>query len=265
MADSGARGSTQQLKQLAGMRGLMSKPSGEIIETPITANFREGLTVLQYFISTHGARKGLVDTALRTATAGYLTRRLVDVAQDVVISEEDCKDKEGYTIHAEDGKYGGEPIGRRVRGRAVMEDLLDEKGEVFVKKGKIIDKEAAHKIDELKLESIKIRSLIKCKSLRGVCRLCYGNDLSKNQLIKMGEAVGIVTAQAIGEPGTQLTMRTFHTGGVAGGAGSDITMGLPRVEEIFETRPPQFKALLADVDGKVKSVEDKGKNKIIVS
>jgi len=263
MIDSKSRGNWSVLDQMMGMRGIFTNPSGELIELPVKDSFKEGLTPLEYFISTHGARKGLVDTALRTATAGYLTRRLVDVAQDVVISEEDCKDKEGYTIHAEDGKYGGEPIGRRVRGRAVMEDLLDEKGEVFVKKGKIIDKEAAHKIDELKLESIKIRSLIKCKSLRGVCRLCYGNDLSKNQLIKMGEAVGIVTAQAIGEPGTQLTMRTFHTGGVAGGAGSDITMGLPRVEEIFETRPPQFKALLADVDGKVKSVEDKGKNKII--
>lgn len=261
MVDSKSRGNWSVLDQMMGMRGIFANPSGELIELPVKDSFKEGLAPLEYFISTHGARKGLVDTALRTATAGYLTRRLVDVAQDVVISEEDCKDKEGYTIHASDGKFSGEPIGRRVRGRVTMEDIVDEAGEVVVKKGKIIDKEAAIKIDKLKLESVRIRSLIKCKSLRGVCRLCYGNDLSKNRLVEMGEAVGIVTAQAIGEPGTQLTMRTFHTGGVAGGA--DITMGLPRVEEIFETRPPTFKALVADIDGKIKSVQEKGKNKII--
>ncbi|OGM95933.1 MAG: DNA-directed RNA polymerase subunit beta' [Candidatus Yanofskybacteria bacterium RIFCSPHIGHO2_02_FULL_38_22b] len=261
MVDSKSRGNWSVLDQMMGMRGIFANPAGELIELPVKDSFKEGLTPLEYFISTHGARKGLVDTALRTATAGYLTRRLVDVAQDVVIMEEDCKDKDGYTLHASDGKFSGEPIGRRVRGRVVLEDIVDEKGDVVVKKGKIVDKEASLKIDELKPESIKIRSLIKCKALRGVCRMCYGNDLSKNKLVELGEAVGIVTAQAIGEPGTQLTMRTFHTGGVAGGA--DITMGLPRVEEIFEARPPSFKALLADVDGKVKSVEEKGKNKII--
>ena len=261
IVDSKSRGSWSAPEQMMGMRGIFANPSGELIELPVKDSFKEGLTPLEYFISTHGARKGLVDTALRTATAGYLTRRLVDVAQDVVIMEEDCKDKEGYTLHASDGKFSGEPIGRRVRGRVILEDITNEKGEVVVKKGKVVDKEASQKIDEIKPESIKIRSLIKCKSLRGVCRMCYGNDLSKNQLVKLGEAVGIVTAQAIGEPGTQLTMRTFHTGGVAGGA--DITMGLPRVEEIFEARPPSFKALLADVEGKIKSVEEKGKNKII--
>ena len=261
MVDSKSRGNWSVLDQMMGMRGIFANPAGELIELPVKDSFKEGLTPLEYFISTHGARKGLVDTALRTATAGYLTRRLVDVAQDVVVTEEDCKDKEGYTLYAEDGKFSGEPLGRRARGRVVIEDLKDESGNVIVKKGKVIDKEVAHKIDELKIESIRIRSLIKCKTLRGVCRLCYGNDLSKNKLVQLGEAVGIVTAQAIGEPGTQLTMRTFHTGGVAGGA--DITMGLPRVEEIFETRPPQFKALVADMDGKVKSVEENSKNKII--
>jgi len=259
--DSKSRGSWAAPEQMMGMRGIFANPSGELIELPVKDSFKEGLAPLEYFISTHGARKGLVDTALRTATAGYLTRRLVDVAQDVVITEEDCKDKEGYTLYAEDSKFSGETLGRRVRGRVVLEDIVDDKGEVIVKKGKVADKEASHKIDELKISSARIRSLIKCKVLRGVCRLCYGNDLSKNRLIEMGEAVGIVTAQAIGEPGTQLTMRTFHTGGVAGGA--DITMGLPRVEEIFEVRPPQFKALVADVDGKVKSVEEKSKQKII--
>ncbi|MDP3763506.1 MAG: DNA-directed RNA polymerase subunit beta' [bacterium] len=261
MVDSKSRGNWSVLDQMMGMRGIFANPAGELIELPVKDSFKEGLAPLEYFISTHGARKGLVDTALRTATAGYLTRRLVDVAQDVVVMEEDCKDKEGYTLYSSDGKFSGEPIGRRVRGRIVMEDIVDENGDILVKKGKVIDKESAQKIDELNVETIKIRSLIKCKALRGVCRLCYGNDLSKNRLVEMGEAVGIVTAQAIGEPGTQLTMRTFHTGGVAGGA--DITMGLPRVEEIFETRPPQFKALLADIDGKVKSVEEKAKQKVI--
>ena len=259
--DSKSRGSWSAPEQMMGMRGIFANPSGELIELPVKDSFKEGLAPLEYFISTHGARKGLVDTALRTATAGYLTRRLVDVAQDVVITEGDCKDKEGYTLYAEDSKFSGETIGRRVRGRVVLDDIVDDNSEVIVKKGKIIDKEAAHRIDELKIPSVRIRSLIKCKVLRGVCRMCYGNDLSKNRLVEMGEAVGIGTAQAIGEPGTQLTMRTFHTGGVAGGA--DITMGLPRVEEIFETRPPQFKALLADVDGKVKSIEEKSKQKII--
>jgi DNA-directed RNA polymerase subunit beta' len=260
MVQSGAR--RGDLSQMMGMRGIFANPSGELIELPVRSSFKEGLDPLEYFISTHGARKGLVDTALKTATAGYLTRRLVDVAQDIVITEEDCKDKEGYTLYADDKKFSGETLGKRIKGRVVMEDIVDDGGNVLIKKGKIVDKETAKKIDALKLEKIKIRSLIKCKSLTGVCRMCYGYDLSKNKLVEVGEAVGIVTAQAIGEPGTQLTMRTFHTGGVAGG-GADITMGLPRVEEIFEARPPQFRALIADVDGKVVSIEEKGKQKII--
>ena len=261
MVESKSRGNWSVLDQMMGMRGIFANPAGELIELPVKDSFKEGLAPLEYFISTHGARKGLVDTALRTATAGYLTRRLVDVAQDVVVLDEDCKDKEGYTLYAADGKFGGEPLGRRSRGRVIVEDIKDHDGNVVLKKGKVIDKETSKKIDELKLDTVKIRSIIKCKSLRGICRLCYGNDLSKNRLVEVGEAVGIVTAQAIGEPGTQLTMRTFHTGGVAGGA--DITMGLPRVEEIFEARPPQFKAIISEVDGKVLKVEDKGKQRVI--
>ncbi len=262
MVDSKSRGNWSVLDQMMGMRGIFANPSGELIELPVRNSFKEGLTSLEYFISTHGARKGLVDTALKTATAGYLTRRLVDVAQDVVITEEDCKDKEGYLVHAEDSKFSGETIGKRVKGRTVLDDVLDKDGQVIVKKGKIVDKEAASKIEETGVKSIKIRSVIKCKSLNGICQTCYGYDLSKNKLVEIGEAVGIVTAQAIGEPGTQLTMRTFHTGGVAG-AGADITMGLPRVEEIFEARPPQFKALISDVDGKVLVVEDRGKQRVL--
>src|SRR3989338_5370443 len=261
MVDSKARGNWSTLDQMMGMRGIVVNPSGELIELPIRNSLKEGMTSLEYFISTHGARKGLVDTALKTAEAGYLTRKLVDVAQSVVVLEDDCKDKDGYVVYAEDSKISGESLGKRLKGRVVMEDLADKNEDIIVKKGKIVDKEAAVKIDKAGLDSARIRSLVKCKALDGVCRMCYGHDLSKGELIKSGEAVGIVTAQAIGEPGTQLTMRTFHTGGIAGGA--DITMGLPRVMEIFEARSPQFKALLADVDGKVLSVEEKGKQKII--
>ncbi len=262
MVDSKARGDWSTLNQMMGMRGIVVNPSGELIELPIRNSLKEGMTSLEYFISTHGARKGLVDTALKTATAGYLTRKLVDVAQSVVVLEDDCKDKEGYVVYAEDGKISGDSLGKRLKGRVVMENLSDKNGELIVKKGKVVDKKASKKVDEMAgIDKVRVRSLIKCKALDGVCRLCYGYDLSKGELVKMGEAVGIVTAQSIGEPGTQLTMRTFHTGGVAGGA--DITMGLPRVEEIFEARPPQFKALIADADGKVLSVEDTGKQKII--
>ncbi|HWA64693.1 MAG TPA: DNA-directed RNA polymerase subunit beta', partial [Candidatus Paceibacterota bacterium] len=222
----------------------------------------EGMQPLEYFISTHGARKGLVDTALKTANAGYLTRRLVDVSQDIVVTEEDCKDKEGYVLYAEDSKFSGESLGKRIKGRVILEEVVDAEGTVVAKKGTLIDKEMAAKIDEIKLPSIRIRSVIKCKAGTGVCRACYGYDLSKNELVNIGEAVGIVTAQAIGEPGTQLTMRTFHTGGVAG-SGADITMGLPRIEEIVEARPPQFKALVSDVDGKVIAVEERAKQRTL--
>lgn len=261
LVDSKSRGTWGTLDQMMGMRGIFANPAGELIELPVRNSLKEGLTSLEYFISTHGARKGLVDTALKTATAGYLTRRLVDVAQDIVVTEEDCKDKEGFVMHAEDGKASGETLGRRVKGRAVLDDIVDKDGNIIVKKNKIVDKEAAKKIETLGLKTIRVRSGIKCKATTGICQLCYGYDLSKNELVRIGEAVGIVTAQAIGEPGTQLTMRTFHTGGVAGGA--DITMGLPRVEEIFEARPPTFKALIADVDGKVLALQDKGKQKVL--
>jgi len=261
MVDSKARGNWSTLDQMMGMRGIVVNPSGELIELPIRNSLKEGMTSLEYFISTHGARKGLVDTALKTAEAGYLTRKLVDVAQSVVVLEDDCKDKEGYVVYAEDSKINGEALGRRLKGRVVMEDLRDKDGAIIVKKGKMVNKEASVKIDQAGIDKARIRSLVKCKALDGVCRLCYGNDLSKGELVQVGEAVGIVTAQAIGEPGTQLTMRTFHTGGIAGGA--DITMGLPRVMEIFEARSPQFKAFVADVDGKVLSVEDTGKQKVI--
>ncbi len=265
MVESKARGDWGIVNQLAGMRGLMVKPDGELIELPIKSNFKEGLNVLEYFISTHGARKGLVDTALRTAESGYLTRRLADVAQDVVTKIEDCKDKDGYTIFGEDEKFIGESIGKRLRGRTVMEDIKDAEGDIIVKKDQLVDKNMALAIDGLpagsRPQKIKIRSVVTCKAADGICRVCYGWDLSKNKLVEIGEAVGIVTAQAIGEPGTQLTMRTFHTGGVA--SVSDITMGLPRVVEIFEARAPARKGLISDVDGKVASVEEKGNQSLI--
>jgi DNA-directed RNA polymerase subunit beta' len=263
MVDSKSRGTWSVMDQMMGMRGIMTKPSGELIELPVKASFKEGLAPLEYFISTHGARKGLVDTALKTASAGYLTRRLVDVAQDVVVLEDDCHEKEGYLVYAEDSKYSGEPFAKRIRGRVAMEDIKDLEGTVLVKKGKLISKEAARAIQEQGTAHIRIASAITCQSLSGICRRCYGSDMSKNALVTVGEAVGIIAAQAIGEPGTQLTMRTFHTGGVAGAA-ADITMGLPRVEEIFEARPPQFKALIAEIDGVVVAVEERGKHKAVL-
>ncbi|RLB79563.1 MAG: DNA-directed RNA polymerase subunit beta', partial [Deltaproteobacteria bacterium] len=217
MSDSGARGSKDQMRQLAGMRGLMAKPSGEIIETPITSNFREGLTVLQYFISTHGARKGLADTALKTANSGYLTRRLVDVSQDVVVTEEDCGTMDGIWVDAL--VEGGEIIQRvseRVLGRVAIQDIIDPvTGEILVKANEEIDEEKVAKIESAGIERVKIRSVLTCQSRRGVCRRCYGRDLAHGRLVNIGEAVGIIAAQSIGEPGTQLTMRTFHIGGTA--------------------------------------------------
>jgi DNA-directed RNA polymerase subunit beta' len=217
MADSGARGSAVQIRQLAGMRGLMAKPSGEIIETPITANFREGLTVLQYFISTHGARKGLADTALKTANSGYLTRRLVDVAQDCIISEDDCGTIDGIYVYAL--MEGGEIIetaGERVLGRVALEEIRDPfTGEVVVQANQSIDEFLADEIDRVGIERVNIRSVLTCKSKHGVCARCYGRDLAHGHLVNIGEAVGIIAAQSIGEPGTQLTMRTFHIGGTA--------------------------------------------------
>ena len=226
MADSGARGSAQQVRQLAGMRGLMAKPSGEIIETPITANFREGLTVLQYFISTHGARKGLADTALKTANAGYLTRRLVDVAQDVVIGDHDCGTMDGIDVASlVEGGEIIESMKERILGRVALEDIRDPfTDEVIVKGNQEIDESLAERIEDAGIEKVKIRSVLTCKSKRGVCVLCYGRDLARGRLVNVGEAIGIIAAQSIGEPGTQLTMRTFHIGGTASRRAEQTTL-----------------------------------------
>ena len=226
MADSGARGSAQQIRQLAGMRGLMAKPSGEIIETPITANFREGLTVLQYFISTHGARKGLADTALKTANSGYLTRRLVDVAQDAIIAEEDCGTLDGiYMSSLVEGGEIIEPIGERILGRVALEEVLDPfSKEVIVHANEKIDEAKVDRIEEAGVDRVKIRSVLTCRSTRGICIKCYGRDLTRGRMVEMGEAVGVIAAQSIGEPGTQLTMRTFHIGGTASRRAEQTTL-----------------------------------------
>ncbi|MFH0852413.1 MAG: DNA-directed RNA polymerase subunit beta' [bacterium] len=260
MVSSGARGSWGATYQMMGMKGLVVNPAGDIIELPIKSSFKEGFNVLEFFIATHGARKGTADTALRTSTAGYLTRRLVDVAQDVVVREPDCGTREGIYIYKEDGKELGRSLGSRIIGRVVLEDIKAG-NDILIKKGVLIDKQTAKKIDAAGVTKIKVRSVITCQSRHGVCQMCYGYDLGNNQLVKLGEAVGIVTAQAIGEPGTQLTMRTFHTGGVAGGG--DITQGLPRVEEIFECRPPRGKGTVSELDGKVVEIEEKENQRIV--
>jgi DNA-directed RNA polymerase subunit beta' len=258
MAQSGARGSTQQIRQLAGMRGLMADPTGRIIDLPIKANFSEGLTVLEYFISTHGARKGLADTALRTADSGYLTRRLVDVAQDVIVRIEDCETTAGIWIDLEDAEIG-ENVVDRYAGRIAAQDIaLGD--EPLLASGEEISDAAARHIYEQRatVTRVKVRSIMTCKAREGVCRLCYGRNLATGRLVEIGEAVGVIAAQSIGEPGTQLTMRTFHTGGVATG-GSDITQGLPRVEELFEARVPKGKALISEIDGVVEIVRSENK------
>jgi len=264
MAHSGARGSKNQIRQLAGMRGLMVNPSGRIIELPIKSNFREGLNVLEYFISTHGARKGLADTALRTADSGYLTRRLVDVSQDVIIREDDCGTDDGIFVN--EIREGNEIIERlfdRVNGRVAAEDVIDpDTGEVFVKKNEMITESVADKIEKSNIKKVKIRSLLTCKSRHGVCKKCYGRNLATGEEVEIGEAVGIIAAQAIGEPGTQLTMRTFHTGGVAG---SDIIQGLPRVEELFEARKPKGLAVVSEIGGIIKINETKKKREVVVT
>ncbi|TSC83145.1 MAG: DNA-directed RNA polymerase subunit beta' [Parcubacteria group bacterium Gr01-1014_19] len=257
--DSGARGTWAQPVQMAGMKGLVQNPKGEPIELPIRSSYKEGLGVLEYFISTHGARKGSTDTALKTASAGYLTRRLVDVSQDLVTKEQDCKTKEGITVNRADGAEFGNNFGNRLFSRTTLDDVKVD-GKTVVKAGETMDRATADLIGASKLESLKIRSPITCKTLYGVCSTCYGYDLGSNKPIKLGEAVGVVAAQSIGEPGTQLTMRTFHIGGVAG---SDITHGLPRVEEVFEARPPKGRAFLAEDDGIVDSIEDRGLSKVI--
>jgi DNA-directed RNA polymerase subunit beta' len=257
MIHSKARGSESVVVQMTGMKGLVAGPTGETIELPVRSSFKEGFDVLEYFISTHGARKGMADTALRTAVAGYLTRRLVDVAQDVIVQEEDCKDKEGAYLYRIDSEKIGQNYVSRVEGRVAIEDILNPKNKkIIVPKDKLISREEAKEIDKLGIEKVKIRSIVTCKTGRGVCQKCYGKDLGRDKLVELGQTVGIVAAQAIGEPGTQLTMRTFHIGGVAG---TDITQGLPRVEEIFENRPPKGEAAISEVDGKVIEIENTNK------
>jgi DNA-directed RNA polymerase subunit beta' len=250
MIDSGARGSWAQLTQILGMKGSVTSPSGGIIELPIKRNFKKGFDALEYFIATHGTRKGLSDTALRTASAGYLTRRLVDVSQDVIISEEDCGDDDGIVITRQESEDIGESILKRITGRYAAKDLLNSKGKILLKKGELVSELLAEELKNEDIEEACIRSVMSCRSQRGICAKCYGYDLARNKPVEIGVPVGIIAAQSIGEPGTQLTMRTFHTGGVAGS--SDITQGLPRVEEIFENRTPKKKAIMSDVDGRIK-------------
>ena len=270
MANSGARGSTAQIRQLAGMRGLMADPSGQIIEVPIRANFREGLSVLEFFISSHGARKGLADTALRTADSGYLTRRLVDVSQDVIVREDDCFASRGEVAKGmpiseiRDGNKLVEPLKARVIGRYTVEPVVDPAtGEVIVEANRMITYEQAEAIEKAGIQSVVCRSVFTCRSNHGVCAKCYGANLATGSYVNIGEAVGIIAAQAIGEPGTQLTMRTFHTGGVA--SAEDITQGLPRVEELFEARKPKGLAVISEISGRVHLDESKKRREAVVS
>ncbi len=264
MAISGARGNIQQIRQLAGMRGLMADPSGRIIDLPIRANFREGLTVLEYFISTHGARKGLADTALRTADSGYLTRRLVDVAQDVIVREENCGTSDYVEVaEVKDGNEVIEKLSDRILGRIAAADIVDPAtGETLVRREEEISEEAVDRITAAQIKKVRIRSVLTCRARYGVCSSCYGRNLTTGFPVDIGEAVGIIAAQSIGEPGTQLTMRTFHTGGVAG---EDITQGLPRVEELFEARRPKGQAVIAEKTGVVSIRETKGRREIEVA
>ena len=271
MVDSGARGSKAQLRQLAGMRGLIANTSGKTIEVPIRANYREGLNVLEYFISSRGARKGLADTALRTADSGYLTRRLVDVSQDVIIREEDCHCHDGIEVYdITEGKEMIEKLSERLTGRYLLEDFYDAEGNLVASKDEMITEEKAQVVADMVNarenpadRKIKIRSLLTCDSEHGVCIKCYGANLATGDPVTVGEAVGIIAAQSIGEPGTQLTMRTFHTGGVA--TGQDITQGLPRVEELFEARKPKVLAILSEIDGILSFREIKGNEHIVIT
>ena len=267
MADSGARGSNQQIKQLAGMRGLMADTSGRTIELPIKSNFREGLDVLEYFISAHGARKGLSDTALRTADSGYLTRRLVDVSQELIIREQDCcegtnKIPSMYVEAIMDGKETIESLEDRISGRYAAEDYKDKEGNLIVEANCMITPKRAKAIVNAGYQQVKIRTMLTCKSHNGACSKCYGANLATGQAVQVGEAVGIIAAQSIGEPGTQLTMRTFHAGGVAG---DDITQGLPRVEELFEARKPKGLAIIAEFGGEVQLKDTKKKREVIIT
>jgi len=264
MAHSGARGSKNQIRQLAGMRGLMASASGKTIEIPIQSNFREGLDVLEFFISTHGSRKGLADTALRTADSGYLTRRLVDVSQDVIIREEDCgTDKYLLAKDFKDGKEVIEDLRDRIIGRYSVEDIINpETGEIIVNKDEMITEDIADIIEQVGIKEVKVRSVLGCRTRHGVCAKCYGRNLATGDPVNVGEAVGTIAAQSIGEPGTQLTMRTFHTGGVAG---ADITQGLPRVEELFEARKPKGLAIISEISGEISINETKKKKEVVVT
>ncbi|MDE1975069.1 MAG: DNA-directed RNA polymerase subunit beta', partial [Patescibacteria group bacterium] len=262
MVTSGARGSLSQITAMAGMKGLIASVSGETIEFPILSCAKEGLTPIEYFITTHGSRKGLTDTALNTAKAGYLTRKLFVVAQDVVVSEGDCGTKDSIVISKNTASGLAIPLSKNIRGRVLAEDVKNSAGKVLFEKGHLLSKADAQTVEDAGVAAVRVRSPLSCKTVRGVCAKCYGLDLGKNGLVNLGEAVGTVAAQAIGEPGTQLTMRTFHAGGAAS-QGGDITMGLPRVEEIFEKRRPKIPAVVATVDGVVMRVEDKGKEKLI--
>ena len=275
MADSGARGSDKQIKQLAGMRGLMADTTGRTIELPIKSNFREGLDVLEYFMSAHGARKGMSDTALRTADSGYLTRRLVDVSQELIIHDSDCVEGTGkeipgmYVKAFMDGNEEIESLQERITGRFSCEDIKDKDGNVIVKKNHMITPLRAEKVmkkgvdrNGKPLEEVKIRTILTCKCKNGVCTKCYGANMATGEAVQVGEAVGIIAAQSIGEPGTQLTMRTFHSGGVAG---DDITQGLPRVEELFEARKPKGLAIITEFAGVANISDTKKKREVIVT
>ena len=265
MVKSGSRGNMNQLRQIAGMRGLMASTTGKAVEIPIKSSFAEGLDALEYFISAHGARKGLSDTALRTADSGYLTRRLVDVAQDIIVREYDCGTNEGIIVYdIKDGNQIIEKMQERLIGRYAVEDVIDPKTkEVIVDTETMITEDIAEKIVEAGIEKLQVRSVLGCHSKHGVCQKCYGMGLARRDLVSIGEAVGIIAAQSIGEPGTQLTMRTIHSGGVAGVA--DITQGLPRVEELFEARKPKGLAIITEIDGKVKIKETKKKKEVIIT
>ncbi|MBM3451395.1 MAG: DNA-directed RNA polymerase subunit beta', partial [Armatimonadetes bacterium] len=263
MALSGARGNIQQIRQLAGMRGLFTDPSGRIIEIPIKSNFREGLTVLEYFIGMHGQRKGLADTAIRTSESGYLTRRLVDVSQDVIVREEDCGTDEGIVMEPiREGNDVVVPLRDRIIGRIAAANVTASRSrKAIIPRGAVITEEMAEAVDEAEITAVRVRSVLTCATRVGVCAKCYGRNLASGKLVDIGEAVGIIAAQSIGEPGTQLTMRTFHTGGVAG---FDITQGLPRVEELFEARKPKGQAVIAEADGKLSITEVKGLRKLTI-
>ena len=263
MADSGARGSMAQIRQLAGMRGLIANTSGRTIEIPIRANYREGLNILEYFIAGKGARKGLADTALRTADSGYLTRRLVDVSQDVIIREDDCGATQGIVVSdIREGNEMIEKLAERLEGRFAVHDIVHpETGEVLVRADHMMTAGDAQKVVDAGIEKVEIRSVLCCQAKHGVCAKCYGANLANGNLVEVGEAVGIIAAQSIGEPGTQLTMRTFHTGGIA--SAEDITQGLPRVEELFESRRPKNLAIMTEIAGKA-SIDDTKKNRHVV-